>query len=89
MKLTGENRSTGGKSCPSASLFSTYPTWTDPGSNRGLRSGMSATNRLSHGAAAPAAMIPERAPTCLLNSGLRGFQGRSGRSGEEKSNLTL
>ena len=31
MKLTGENRRTrGGKSCPSAT---TYPTWTDPGSN--------------------------------------------------------
>jgi hypothetical protein len=31
MKLTGENRSTRGKSCPTATLFTTNPTWTDPG----------------------------------------------------------
>jgi hypothetical protein len=30
-------------------LSTTYPTWTDPGSNPGLRSEMPATNRLSHG----------------------------------------
>jgi hypothetical protein len=33
MKLTGENRSTRGKTCPSATLSTTNPTWTDPGSN--------------------------------------------------------
>jgi hypothetical protein len=48
MKLTGENRSTRGKTCPSATLSTTNPTWTDPGSNPGLRDGMAAANRLSH-----------------------------------------
>jgi hypothetical protein len=51
MKLTGENRSTGGKTCPSATLSTTNPTWTDPGSNPGLRGEWPATNRLSHGKA--------------------------------------
>jgi hypothetical protein len=37
MKLTGENRSTHGKTCPSANLFTTTPTWTGPGLNLGLR----------------------------------------------------
>jgi hypothetical protein len=31
MKLTGENRSTRGKTCPSAILFTTILTWTEPG----------------------------------------------------------
>jgi hypothetical protein len=48
MKLTGENRSTRGKICPSATLSTTNPTWTDPGSNPDLRGGMPATNRLGH-----------------------------------------
>jgi hypothetical protein len=39
------------KTCPSATLSTTNPTWTDPGSNTGLRSGKPATNRLSHGTA--------------------------------------
>jgi hypothetical protein len=39
------------KTCPSATLSTTNPTWTDPGSNPGLRSGRPATNRLSHGTA--------------------------------------
>ena len=30
MKLTGENRSTRGKTFPSATLSTTNPTWTDP-----------------------------------------------------------
>jgi hypothetical protein len=51
MKWTGENRSTWGKTCPSATLSTTNPTWTDPGSNSGLRGGRSASNRLSHGTA--------------------------------------
>jgi hypothetical protein len=50
MILTGENRSTRGKTCPSATL-STTNTWTDPGSKPGPRSGRPATNRLSHGTA--------------------------------------
>jgi hypothetical protein len=37
MKLTGENRSTRGKTCRSATLSTTNPTWTDPGSKPGLR----------------------------------------------------
>jgi hypothetical protein len=40
MKSTGENRSTRGKTCPSATLPPTNPTWTDPGSNPGLRGGL-------------------------------------------------
>ena len=51
MKLTGKNRSTRVKTCPSATLSTTDPTWTDPGSNPGLRIEMPATNRLSHGTA--------------------------------------
>jgi hypothetical protein len=51
MKLTGEDRRTWGKTCPSATLSTTNPTWTDPGSNPGLRSGRLAANRLSHGTA--------------------------------------
>jgi hypothetical protein len=51
MKLTGENRSTRGKTCPSATLSTTHPTWTDLGSNAGLRGERLATNRLSHGTA--------------------------------------
>jgi hypothetical protein len=53
MKLTGENRSTPGKTCPSATLSTTNPTWTDPGWNPGLRGGRPAANRLSHGTAPP------------------------------------
>jgi hypothetical protein len=49
--LTGENRTTGGKTCPSATLSPTNPTWTDLGSNAGLRGGRPAANRLIHGAA--------------------------------------
>jgi hypothetical protein len=51
MKLTGENRRTRGKTCPSATLSTTNPTWTDPGSNPGHRGGRPAANRLSHGTA--------------------------------------
>ena len=51
MKFTGENRSTWGKTCPSATLSNTNPTWTDPGSNPGLRAERQATNCLNHGTA--------------------------------------
>jgi hypothetical protein len=51
MILTGENRSTRGKTRPSATLSTTNPTWTDPGSNPGLRGGRPAANRPSHGTA--------------------------------------
>ena len=49
MKLTGENRNTRGKSCPSANFSTTNPTRTDRESNPGLRGDRPATNRLSHG----------------------------------------
>jgi hypothetical protein len=39
------------KTCPSATLSTTNPTWLDPGSNPGRRGGKPATNRLSYGAA--------------------------------------
>jgi hypothetical protein len=51
MKLTGDNQRTRGKTCRSATLSTTNPTWTDPGSNPGLCDGRPAANRLSHGAA--------------------------------------
>jgi hypothetical protein len=47
MKLTGENRSTQGKTCPSATFSTTNPTWTDPGSNPALRVERPATHRLA------------------------------------------
>jgi hypothetical protein len=47
MKLTGENRSTRGKICPSATLPTTSSKCTGLGSNPGLRGGRPATNRLS------------------------------------------
>ena len=48
MKLTGE------KTCPSAILSTTNPTWTDPG----VRSERQATNRLSHGTASFTQITP-------------------------------
>jgi hypothetical protein len=51
MKLTGENRSTRRKTSPSTTLSTINPTWTDPGSNPGLRGGKPVANRLSHGTA--------------------------------------
>ena len=47
----GKTEVLGGKTCPSASSSTTNPTWTDPGSNTGLRGERSATDRLSHGKA--------------------------------------
>jgi hypothetical protein len=38
------------KTCPSATLSTTNPTWPDSGSNSGRRGGKPATNRLSYGA---------------------------------------
>jgi hypothetical protein len=53
MKLTGENQSARRKTCPSATLSTTNPIWTEPGSNPGLRGGRPAANRLSHCTANP------------------------------------
>jgi hypothetical protein len=41
------------KTCHSATLSTTNPTWPDMGSNPGRRGGKPATNRLSYGAAFP------------------------------------
>jgi hypothetical protein len=49
--LTGENRRTRRKTCPSATLSTTNPTWIDPGANPGLRGKIPATSDLSHGTA--------------------------------------
>jgi hypothetical protein len=46
MQLTGKNRSTRGKTCPSATLSTTIPTWTYLGSNVDLRGGRPANSRL-------------------------------------------
>jgi hypothetical protein len=47
----GKPKYSGGQTCPNATLSTTNPTWTDPGSNPGLRGKRPATNRLSHGTA--------------------------------------
>jgi hypothetical protein len=49
--LTEKNRRTGRKTYYSAALFTTNPTWIDPGANPGLRGERSGTNDLSHGTA--------------------------------------
>jgi hypothetical protein len=51
MILRGEHGKTRRKTCPSATLSTTNPTWIDPGENPGLRVERPATNRLSHGMA--------------------------------------
>jgi hypothetical protein len=49
--LTGENRRTRIKTCPSATLSTTNPTWIDHGANPGLRGERPAANYLSYGTA--------------------------------------
>jgi hypothetical protein len=44
------------KTCPSATLSTTNPTWPDLGLNPGRRGGKPATNRLSYGTASPASL---------------------------------
>jgi hypothetical protein len=51
MILTGKNRRTRRKTCPSATLSTTNPTWIYPGANPGLRGERSTTNDLIHGTA--------------------------------------
>jgi hypothetical protein len=72
MKLTRENRSTWGKTCPNAILSTTNPTWTDPGSNPVLRGDRSATNRLSHGTAFWRNLLPPSAVQMTEPSGRNG-----------------
>jgi hypothetical protein len=50
MILTGENRSTRSKACPSATLSTTDLMWTDLGSNLRFRGERPVTNRLRHDA---------------------------------------
>jgi hypothetical protein len=49
--MTGENRKTRSKTCPSAILCVTNPTWTDLGGNPGFVGEKPATNHLSYGTA--------------------------------------
>jgi hypothetical protein len=51
MKLTGKTEVIGKKTYPSVTLSTTNPTWTDKGSNPGLRGERPAPNRLNHGTA--------------------------------------
>jgi hypothetical protein len=51
MILTGENRRTRRKTCPSATLSTINPTWIEPGANPSLRGERPATNDLRHGMA--------------------------------------
>jgi hypothetical protein len=58
------------KTCPSAILSTTNPTWPDPGSNPGRRGGKPATNRLSYSAAYMTGLLAETVPLILLGSSL-------------------
>jgi hypothetical protein len=51
MILTGETRRTRRKTCPSAALSTTNPSWIDPGPNPGFSCECPATNDLSYGTA--------------------------------------
>jgi hypothetical protein len=51
MILTGKDRRTRRKTCPSATLFTTNPTWIYQGMNLRLRGKRLTTNGLSHGKA--------------------------------------
>jgi hypothetical protein len=55
--MTGKNRRTGRKTCPSATLSTTNSTCIDPGSNTGPRGERPATNDLSHGTTIIKALI--------------------------------
>jgi hypothetical protein len=55
--LTGENRRTLRKTCPSATLSTTNPTWIFPGANPGLRGEIPATTDLSHSTATISTLI--------------------------------
>jgi hypothetical protein len=51
MIFTGENQRTRRKTCPSATLSTTNPTWTDPRVNLDLHSERPANDGLRHGTA--------------------------------------
>jgi hypothetical protein len=72
MILTGENRRSRRKTCPSATLSTTNPTWLDPRANPGLRGERPATNDQSHGTTQVEAIttgwsLVQRSPTDFLN----------------------
>jgi hypothetical protein len=48
-KIGGIKPKSSERTCPSAIMFTTNPTWLDPGLNPGRRGGKPATNRLSYG----------------------------------------
>jgi hypothetical protein len=60
------SRITRRKTCPSATLSTTNPTWTDPGANLGFRVKRPATNRLSHGTANMVVNDSESRPLTLI-----------------------
>jgi hypothetical protein len=65
MKLPGENRGTRGKTCPSATLPTTNTSWTDPGSNPGLRGGRLATESW-HGPQSNFAKVVIKCTVCYV-----------------------
>jgi hypothetical protein len=85
------------KTCPSVTLSTTNPIWTNPGSNRSLRVDRPATNRLSHDTATDsiAPYILNLAATCswdvvptpLTPEGCMGL--RPGLIGWKQKNLLL
>jgi hypothetical protein len=70
MILTGENRRTRRKTCPSATLTTRNPTWIDRGAYPGLCCERPATNRLSHGTACLNALPPRH----IMPSSTKPFQ---------------
>jgi hypothetical protein len=92
MILTGENRKTWRETCPSSTLSTINPTWTDPGVNPGLGGERSGTNGLNHGTAMspPSLMLiltdgPEVQFLPLLSFPISGPEDRQGRGGEQKN----
>jgi hypothetical protein len=80
MILTGENRRTRRRTCPSGTLSTTNPTSIDPGANPGLRGERPATNDLNRGTALSIYLVryPVKPPGIL--SDLHCFLSSSGRT---------
>jgi hypothetical protein len=66
MILTGENRRTRRKTCTSATLSTTNPTWIDPGANPGLCGETPSTNDLNHGTANQALTSADEGDTRII-----------------------
>jgi hypothetical protein len=66
-----KNRRTRRKPCPSATLSTTNPTWTDPGEKSGLRGQRPVTNDLSHGTAIKRRSWSHGRSHCVFESLLR------------------